>query len=399
MRRSTSEFDVKPHLLIFAPSFAPAVKAGGPARTLSNLVRELKSELVVDVVTPDRDSADSESFEGLSGRKVTRGCATVYYLDASSPAQVGTLLRLLSRNEYSLIMVNSVWNHRYALIPVLLKSVHVLRGPVLLLSHGELEPGALALKSGKKRLARPAFRAIYRHGVSVFGATSDAEAANITAWFPGKPVVTTTNNLPDAIPWGMPAKPSTQLRAVFLSRIDPKKGLLPLLMGLRQVTRPVHLSIVGPTQDLRYWEQCQQVIAQLPPNVTVTHNDLAQRDEIPELLWNADCMVLLTAGENYGHVIAEALQAGCPVITTPTTPWTRVLVEGGGEIIGNREDPAEVAAVLDRWASKPLEVLATSRRSARRAFEQFSAAAGPNIIDLALSDPAVRSAQMRGRQS
>ena len=27
---------------------------------------------------------------------------------------------------------------------------------------------------------------------------------------------------------------------------------------------------------------------------------------IPSLLWNADCMVLPTAGENYGHVIAES---------------------------------------------------------------------------------------------
>ena len=42
-------------ILVFAPSFYPAVRAGGPARSLTNLVRELESEFIIDVVTSDRD--------------------------------------------------------------------------------------------------------------------------------------------------------------------------------------------------------------------------------------------------------------------------------------------------------------------------------------------------------
>ena len=84
----------------------------------------------------------------------------------------------------------------------------------------------------------------------------------------------------------------------------------------------------------------------------MTHNELAQRDEIPALLWNSDCMILPTAGGNYGHVIAEALQAGCPVITTPTTPWTQVIREGGGNLMTIARIPATLAALLDRWAGK-----------------------------------------------
>jgi glycosyltransferase involved in cell wall biosynthesis len=282
-------------------------------------------------------------------------------------------------------MVNSVWNHRFALIPVVLKSLNLLRGPVLLLPHGELEPGALALKSGKKRLAGPLFRAVYRHGVSIFGATSYAEANNIATWLPTRRVVTTLNNLPDVIPWGEPIAPSPHLRALFLSRIDPKKGLLPLLLGLRLASRAIHLSIVGPPEDLRYWRQCQEAIAQLPEHVTVTHTGLAQRDEIPPILWNSDCMLLLTAGENYGHVIAEALQAGCPVITTPTTPWTDVIRDGGGDIVGDANVPEQVAAVVDRWAAKTPEELTAARHRAKGAFHAFSDSAGPNIVGLALA--------------
>ena len=95
-------------------------------------------------------------------------------------------------------------------------------------------------------------------------------------------------------------------------------------------------------------------------------------------------MVLLTAGENYGHVIAEALQAGCPVITTPTTPWTQVLRGGGGEIVEDRDNPAEVAAVLDRWATKTPDELAASRHRARQAFETFAARQAPTSSNLHL---------------
>ena len=96
-------------------------------------------------------------------------------------------------------------------------------------------------------------------------------------------------------------------------------------------------------------------------------------------------MVLLTAGENYGHVIAEALQAGCPVITTPTTPWTQVVREGGGEIVENRDNDREVANVLGRWASRDADELAAARIRAREAFDAFSAQVGPNMIELAVA--------------
>lgn len=95
-------------------------------------------------------------------------------------------------------------------------------------------------------------------------------------------------------------------------------------------------------------------------------------------------MVLLTAGENYGHVLAESLQAGCPVITTPTTPWTNVIQGGGGEIVSDSRDPVEVAAVLDRWARLGPEQLAATRRSAVKAFAEFESKADPNVIELAL---------------
>ena len=137
---------------------------------MTNLVNTVSQRHQVVAVAPDRDLGDSEPFPGLSGRMLTRGNARVFYVSGSSPRQWTSLLRQLSSQQFDLIVVNSVWDPRYALLPVVLKSIRVLHGPVLLLPRGELEPGALALKQWRKRLAGPAFRSAYRHGVSLFGA-------------------------------------------------------------------------------------------------------------------------------------------------------------------------------------------------------------------------------------
>lgn len=372
-------------ILVLAPYFAPAIRAGGPAITMTNLVAELvRDGLVVDVVAPDRDLGDSVAFPGLSGRTVRRGSATVYYLDEGSPRQIFSLLRRLSRIRYDLIVLNSIWRLRLSFFPAILVALRYLKGPVLLLPRGELEGGALALKSRKKSSAGPVVRGVYGRSVSVFGATSHQEAESIASWFPGRPVVISLNNVPDSIQWGQPSTPSRHLRLLYLARIHPTKGLLPLLRGLCLTTREVELSIVGPLEDLEYWSKCEEVLGQLPPNATVKKVGLARRDEIPELLWNADCMVLLTAGENYGHVIAESLQAGCSVIATPTTPWTGVLRGGGGEIVETRDDAQTVGQVLDRWAAKSPQELLKARHQARAAYEEFASQAGPNIVEMAL---------------
>lgn len=372
-------------ILVVASAYAPAVRAGGVARTLTNLVDELgRDDMTVDVVAPDRDLGDTAPFPGLSGRTVTRGSTKVHYLDMTSMSQVSSLLKRLRRVRYDLIMVNSVWHPQAALMANILVSLKVLRGPVLLLPHGELEEGCLAMKARKKRLAGYVYRGIYRHSVTIFGATSHMEAKNIAAWCRGMPVVTSLNNKPDAIEWGCPSSRSDKLQVLFLSRIHPKKGLLELLRGLVHVTGRIDLQIVGPLEVGAYWQECQAVMDHLPDNVTVTLAGLVQRDGLPELLHNSDCMVLLTVGENYGHVIAESLQAGCSVIATPTTPFTEVLAAGGGQIVQDRDDYVEVSRVLDRWAAKTPEELLQERHKARAAFEEFANQAGPNIVQLAL---------------
>ena len=121
----------------------------------------------------------------------------------------------------------------------------------------------------------------------------------------------------------------------------------------------------------------------LPPNVRVQYSGVVQRDDIPSILWESDCMVLPTAGENYGHVVAESLQAGCPVIITPRTPWTAVIQNGGGEVLSGVNNPQVVGELLDRWAAKTPEEMIAMRWAALEAFNAYDSRSAPNIIALA----------------
>ncbi len=370
-------------VLVFAPSFTPAVKAGGPARSLTNLASEAAIHNEVTVVAHDRDHLDAVPFEGLSGRWVRAAGAEVFYLNHRSVKQWRALLGSLPSRRFDLVVLNSIWNWGFSLIPAALLAVGQIRGPAVLMPRGELEPGALALKSSKKRLLWALIAVLYRRVIFAMGVTSESEASNVREFFPGCRVLVTTN-LPDPVEFGVPDQPHSELQVVGLGRVHPTKGLLPLLAGLGKVVRPVRLRWYGAIGDTAYWRQCTAAADRLPYHVSFEYEGEAGRDDIPSILHNADLMVLLTAGENYGHVIAESLQAGCPVLTTTVTPWTSTLCEGGGDLVDDREDAEEVGAVLGRWAELNEHERAQARLDAREAFERFTAGQPPNIVELGL---------------
>ncbi|MGN6449755.1 MAG: glycosyltransferase family 4 protein, partial [Brucella intermedia] len=118
-----------------------------------------------------------------------------------------------------------------------------------------------------------------------------------------------------------PRAPDVPLRIVFLSRISPMKNLDYALEVLKRVTVDVRFDIYGPISDEAYWQRCKDMIAQLPPQVMASYRGSVEHDQVPSVLAEYDLFFLPTLGENYGHVICEALAAGTPVLIAETTPW------------------------------------------------------------------------------
>jgi glycosyltransferase involved in cell wall biosynthesis len=132
-------------------------------------------------------------------------------------------------------------------------------------------------------------------------------------------------------------------RALFLSRIHPKKGLLNLVKAWDAVQKSEarsqkpevgipasdfrspasdkwELLIVGPDEGGHLAEvQAAVRNAGLERQIHF-HGEVMGEDKI-ECYRGADLFVLPSFSENFGLVIAEALSCGVPVITTRETPW------------------------------------------------------------------------------
>ena len=116
-------------------------------------------------------------------------------------------------------------------------------------------------------------------------------------------------------------KTKGQLNLIFLSLITEKKNLLFLLKLIDQNQQlTLHLDIIGPIKDKSYWETCLTLVEKNKTRVRYVGS--VATDKVITSLHPYDFFILPTLGENFGHVIFEALTAGKPVITSHFTPWS-----------------------------------------------------------------------------
>ena len=322
-------------VLVTSAGFEPGFRGGGPIKAVVGIVDSARNNTEVVLVTRDRDLGCATPYPGLSGKWISRGRTSVYYLDTRNPRQWLDLWRKLKGTQFDLLYVNSFWNPLFSMIPVLairLGWIHAAR--ILLAPRGELAPGALSLKMRKKRLVRGYWSPFLRTMGVVWHASSDMEAEQIRATNPSARILVRqdTVSLPvDPIPVGPANDGPTRL--VFIGRISPVKNLELILAALRTVSVPVAFDIYGPVEDSRYWSMCQALIAQAPDWVRVRYWGELAPQEVRSTFSQYDAFVLPTLGENFGYAIVESLSASCPVVCSDRTSWTALLEGGGGRVM------------------------------------------------------------------
>jgi glycosyltransferase involved in cell wall biosynthesis len=326
----------KPNVTIFADYYLPGYLAGGPIRSVSNLVEALGQEMDLRVITLDRDLGAIEPYPYIqAGEWQARGKAQVCYL-APKDVSLGRLKTLLlGRRACDGIYLNSFLSPTFTLKVLLLRRLGSLgKIPILLNPRGELAPSALAQQPAKKQafIAAARLLGLYRH--LDWHATNADEVRFIrTIWGKGTRVHVASNipAAPAVLAGGVRGrKVPGKLSACFLSRICTVKNLDYALSILAEVRETVELSIFGPIEDEQYWEKCQSIIATLPANIAVNYRGPAAPPDISHVFQNHDLLILPTKGENYGHVIAEALREGCPVLISDKTPWRNLTASRAG---------------------------------------------------------------------
>ena len=73
------------YVLAFSGTFLPGCKAGGPVKSMVQLLDNLPESVRVVLVTRDRDLGDAVPYEGLSGTAISHGAHEVLYLNCRDP--------------------------------------------------------------------------------------------------------------------------------------------------------------------------------------------------------------------------------------------------------------------------------------------------------------------------
>jgi glycosyltransferase involved in cell wall biosynthesis len=342
-------------VLAFTGAFLPGYKAGGPIKSIVKILDDLPDSVRVTLVTADRDLGDTVPYPGLSGRVVKQGQHEIYYLNTRDPRHWMALWRWARRNPIDLMYLNSLWSPVFTMLPIVAHRLGLMQSrEVLLAPRGELSPGALRIKSRKKTLSLRGWAPLLRSIDPVWHASTEMEEQEIRQVFPWARTVIQIDSDGDA-----PRKDiiTSQRRArfVFISRISEKKNLSLALEAFQLVQSDVDFDIFGPQEDADYWTTCQRLIDNLPANVRATYQGMLRPDQIQGIFARYDGFILPTLGENFGHVIAESLSAGCPVICSRETPWTGVLQTGGGAALAELDAGSWAEEITLRAEQSPAQ--------------------------------------------
>lgn len=322
-------------LLVLLDYYSPGFRAGGPPRTLANMVERLGDRIEFWIFTRNHDFSDLTPYaEVQTNQWNTVGRARVYYCspEALSLARIRGLIREIAPDAIYLNSFFSMLTSRC----LLLRRLGLLpRIPIIIAPRGEFSPKALQLKRLKKSIYRTAVRATQLYRGVVWQASSALEKEDIVRAMGARCTIHVAANIPTQLASlretgaRVPKVPG-QASFVFLSRISPKKNLPFALETLQQVIGDVTFDIYGPKETELHWGRCESLIKQLPPNVKANYLGTLQPPEVVDALAGYHFFLFPTLGENFGHVIFEALNGGCPVLVSDQTPWRDLAAKGAG---------------------------------------------------------------------
>jgi len=345
-------------ILVFTTHYFPGFLSGGIAQTVFNTSEWLGNDFEFFIVTQDRDLQSDKPYTNINyGRFVKLGNCHVRYL---SPAELSfsALRKLINEINHDILHLNSFFDIIFTLkILILLRFSLINPRKIILSPRGEFVNGPLHIKYFKKKIFIFLLKFLGFYNKITWHASSSHEALGIVDQI-GVPIKLI--KLAIDLPIRNPDLPkitkanSKILQIVFISRITREKNLDGAIRILKQVKSKVSFDIIGPTEDPVYWDECRDLIKELPKNISIRILGIMNPKDKFKYFSSYDLLLFPSHGENYGHVIAESLSAGTRVLISQYTPWRNLAMDGIGWDLDNNNLNAFVS-IIEMLAQQPLK--------------------------------------------
>lgn len=337
---------------------------GGPAKSVPHLVNGLnKLGLQNIIISPRQRQEDPndivEKFK-LKSKSVHAShlLGRVLY----SKSLYSTVERELTTD--AIIHVHTLWTYP-AFVGFTLANKYKL--PLVVSSRGMLYSWSLQRGKLQKALAMFLFQKKLLKYASVIHITEPRELSGV----PDMDLDRKSRLVPNGVDLDEFSNPCKALKIIgknrfdpkkkhvlFMSRVDRKKGLIYLVKSwieLSQKFTEWDLVIAGPVQDVKYFQEINDLITRASLNKRVHWLGMLKNEERLSIFQRSDLFVLPSYSENFGIVIAEALAAGLPVITTHGTPWSEINQHKAGWWV-ELTQPAVMAALSNAFALSQKEL-------------------------------------------
>ncbi len=324
----------KKKILVFIDWFLPGYKAGGPIRSLANMLELLSANFDFYIITSDRDIGDSNPYNNIVLNEwINTGAYKIIYLSPYAQ-NVSQYKKIISDKSFDFVYINGLFSIRFSILPIIAIKYNLVKfnGLIIMAPRGMLGLGAMNIKKLKKKLFLSLVRFLRLYKKIIWHATGKEEKDDILRVFGKNEIVRISPNIPNQIPILKRKEKINEVKFYFLSRISPKKNLfLAIRLFSNLITeKKIVFDIYGPIEDKYYWKKCEAEIKIHRANIIISYKGQINNSDVQKMIPNYHFFLLPTFHENYGHVIYEALSHGVPVIISDQTPWKNLNEESVG---------------------------------------------------------------------
>ena len=302
--------------------YPPAYKAGGPIRSVHNLMQLLRAQTDhhLEVVCGDRDLGSPSPLEGIEPDvpHMRDGIQVTYRSSVTHAWWLEKLRGTPDNPAPDVVYLNSLFSVPFALHP--LRAARALGIRVVLAPRGMLGAGALAIKPFKKKVFLTAARLLGLYRGVRWHASTEVEARDVQRGFPNAEIHC-ASNVPIPSSHCQPPDHEETVQWLALGRIHPIKNLHFALEALQDVGlkgKHLRVELVGPAEDEVY---LQHLLSLSKPGLDVVHVGAVPPHELGEVWGRSHALLMPTTHENFGHAVVEAWAHGRPVLLSDQTPW------------------------------------------------------------------------------
>jgi glycosyltransferase involved in cell wall biosynthesis len=360
-------------ILIIYDHFLPAWKAGGPIRSIENLINSAFDTYEFYILCSAYEFGEFEHLPNIpiNQRVNWNDKASVYY-NGNKRLSLKTYEKIYNEVRPDVILIKGLYSINYNILPLFYSLLCKNHNKIIISPIGMLHPGALSQKPFKKRFYLTLFKILGIHKKVYWHATNEQEANYIELSL-GKVAIVKADNFPNVLNrLTAPVKQPDTLIMGTLSLISPMKNHLEILQSLKKIKHNIVWHIYGPVKDADYWSDCINLIKGLPNNIQVLYHGSISPDQVSSAFEKFQLFIHPSKSENFGHAIYEALSAGKPVITTDTTPFLSLKEAQAGVNVSAKNLQQDLSQAINFFAALNQDEFSTFQNGATEYAKNFS---------------------------